>query len=289
MTPRRSSRPSSTSWSATCFDVSGWSRERIRSPPSTSVTRTPNRTKTCAISTPTTPPPRITRLDGSSRVEVASRLVQYGTSSTPGMGGTNGADPAATMTLAARSVSHVALGPAHLDRAGADDARLPSDHPGPGRLHAPDVTAVVGIVDPLSRDHPVASRGGMRPVVVGPAGALGGGVQQRLRRHARPERARAADQVALHEHGGRADRGRGEAGGFSRRTPTDHDDVLIHGSSFAGRHARRRDATPAERRRAAGAGVDATLGPWPLRPRDRCGSGPAKAAGCCWRPSSPRR
>ena len=101
----RRSRPSSTSWSATAFDVSGWSRDKILSPPSTSVTRTPNRTNTCAISTPTTPPPRITRLDGSSRVDVASRLVQYGTSSRPGIGGTNGDEPAATMTLAASKVS----------------------------------------------------------------------------------------------------------------------------------------------------------------------------------------
>ena len=137
----------------------------------------------------------------------------------------------------------VARGCPHLDRAGADDPRLAADHPGAGRLHAPDVAVIVRIVDHLSRDHPVTARGGTRPVVVRPAGALGRGVQQGLGRHARPERARAADQIPFHEHGGRADRGRGEAGGLSRGAPTDHDDVLVHGSPFVGRHARRRSSS----------------------------------------------
>lgn len=41
-----------------------------------SVTSTPNRRKSCASSTPTGPPPRTTRLEGSSLTVVASRLVQ---------------------------------------------------------------------------------------------------------------------------------------------------------------------------------------------------------------------
>ena len=44
-------------------------------------------------------------LDGSSRVDVASRLVQYDTSSMPGIGGTNGSEPAATITFDAASDS----------------------------------------------------------------------------------------------------------------------------------------------------------------------------------------
>ena len=54
------------------------------------------REKACPISTPTGPPPRISRRSGSSRAPIASRLVQTPVSSArPSIGGITGEDPVA--------------------------------------------------------------------------------------------------------------------------------------------------------------------------------------------------
>ena len=73
--------------------ASGSSSTTSRSATSTSVTRTPKSAITCASSHPIAPPPITTRDDGSSVSFTASRLVQYGVSARPGMGGAEGAVP----------------------------------------------------------------------------------------------------------------------------------------------------------------------------------------------------
>ncbi len=98
--------PSRSNASAISALDSGSSGPRIRSRPSTTVTRLPNRANICASSSPIAPPPSTTSDSGTVVVAIASRLVQYGVPSSPGIGGTTGADPVA-MTMPRRVVNVV--------------------------------------------------------------------------------------------------------------------------------------------------------------------------------------
>ena len=67
------------------------------------------------------------------------------------------------------------------------------------------------------------------------------GPEQRLRRHAGPVRALAADQLLLDHGGGQATRGRPPGHVLTNRATTDDDDVEVHGS-----HSRRGSRKPHE-------------------------------------------
>ena len=70
--------------------------------PSTSTASPPSRRTTCAISTPTGPPPRISRRRGTAVIPVASRFVHTPSSAdSPGIGGTIGSEPVATTMCSA--------------------------------------------------------------------------------------------------------------------------------------------------------------------------------------------
>ena len=96
--PRRTSTPSSRSDASTCSLANGSSRSISRSPRWISVTFEPSAPQACAISTPTTPPPRIASRGGTALAVVASRFVQGCASRRPGMSGTSAVEPVATTT-----------------------------------------------------------------------------------------------------------------------------------------------------------------------------------------------
>ena len=171
-----------------------------RRAPSISVTWLPSVWNACESSTPTTPPPRTTSRSGISLVVVASRFVHAPSiSSRPGIGGIFGAG--------ARRQEDGALGldllVADADAPLAGEPAVAADQLDPPVLEPRQLRVVVEVVDDL-----VAPRERRRDVEL--AGhRLGGardpldlrerlvGPQQRLRGHARPERALAADQPVL--------------------------------------------------------------------------------------------
>ena len=118
--PSITSTPFSRSDCSTSSDANGSSRAIRRSPRSISVTCEPNELYACAISTPTTPPPRIASRAGTSFAVVASRFVHGSASRSPSIGGISGELPVATTTaFRATSVSSPAT-----------TRRSPSSRPG---------------------------------------------------------------------------------------------------------------------------------------------------------------
>ena len=97
-TPVSTRMPSSAKTSASSAAASGSLAGTSRGPCCTTVTRTPNRANTCAISQPIGPPPTTTSEPGSSVSCTASRLVQYGVSASPSTGGTAGRVPGLSTT-----------------------------------------------------------------------------------------------------------------------------------------------------------------------------------------------
>ena len=94
--------PSRRSTSASTALASGSSIASTRLMPSMIVTLTPKRANTCPSSSPIAPPPRMASVEGSRSTLTASRLVQKGTSRSPGIGGTAGEVPVAiTIALVA--------------------------------------------------------------------------------------------------------------------------------------------------------------------------------------------
>ena len=89
-TPVRTWTPSAANACSRRSAASGSSCRSSRSAASTIVTRTPNRAKTWANSQPIGPPPSTTTDAGSSVSATASRLVQYGVSASPSIGGALG-------------------------------------------------------------------------------------------------------------------------------------------------------------------------------------------------------
>src|SRR4029453_1356197 len=74
---------------------------------------------------------------------------------------------------------------------------------GPGLLEPLDMPAVVGRLAVLAAGYPVAEVGRAAPRVIAAQRVDPGRVQQRLRRHARPERARSTDELAFdNQHAG---------------------------------------------------------------------------------------
>ena len=98
LTPTRTSTPRSWRDVRTSSPANGSSFEINRSAASMMVTCDPSVLQACAISTPTTPPPRMARRAGTCFAVVASRLVHGRASRRPSIGGTAAPVPAATTT-----------------------------------------------------------------------------------------------------------------------------------------------------------------------------------------------
>ncbi len=96
--PLRTSTPRSRRASSTSSAANGSSFASRRSAASISVICDPRLRQACAISTPTTPPPRIVRRSGTCLAVVASRLVQGLALARPSIGGMMGPLPVATTT-----------------------------------------------------------------------------------------------------------------------------------------------------------------------------------------------
>ena len=90
--------PSCANTSATSALASGSSGARMRSATSRTVTRTPKRDSACAISAPIAPPPMTISEPGTDSMRTMSRLVQYGVSASPSIGGAAGAVPGLSTT-----------------------------------------------------------------------------------------------------------------------------------------------------------------------------------------------
>ena len=168
-------------------------RARARRP-STSATSPPRRRTACAISTPTGPPPRMSRRRGTAFMPVASRLVQTPSSSRrPGMGGMNGSAPLASTTWSA-----VWRDAVDLDDAGAGEPAAAAEQVD-AAVGQPALLPGVGVV----RDHEVTPGQRRFDVDLGGRRRLARGVdrlarpQQGLRRDAGPVGALAAHQLAL--------------------------------------------------------------------------------------------
>ena len=199
LVPSSTSTPFSRSDCSTSSLANGSSRGISRSPRSISVTSEPSELYACAISTPTTPPPRIASRSGISFAVVASRLVHGFASRRPSIGGISGALPVATTTARrATSVSSPTR-----TRALAVEAAGAAHHRHAALLEPRHHVRVVEPVDDLvaALQHGVhVEVAGHRLAHARDAAHLGeqlAGAQHRLRRHARVERALAADQVRL--------------------------------------------------------------------------------------------
>ena len=162
------------------------------------VTCDPIRAKNCASSEPTGPLPITARLSGTSCVEVASRFVQYSTSSRP-------VDRRDRRPRAGGDDEPVVLEllPVHFDDAGPRD---PSLHRGRTRTAVPRATRAAPCRPSRSSPGRATTR---RPPARGRSRLHSGraierrrelrAAQHRLRRHARVVRALAADEPALDE------------------------------------------------------------------------------------------
>ena len=113
----------------------------------------------------------------------------------------------------------------HDHLSGANEPGTAADRHDADGLVGLDMTRVVGVVAALAHDHVVAARGCLLPRVVAAAGANLCRVQQRLRWHAAPERARAAEEIALDERDRRAARSRVAGRSLARSARADHDEV----------------------------------------------------------------
>ena len=105
---------------------------RIRSPTSSTVTRTPNRASAWASSAPIGPPPMTTSEPGTDSIRRTSRLVQYGVSASPSIGGAR-RRRAGVEHDAARRLEGLAV---HLDRARPGEPAVAAHEPAPRRPRA---------------------------------------------------------------------------------------------------------------------------------------------------------
>ena len=233
----RTSTPASRSAASTSAEANGSSRTITRGAPSSTTTLVPSDAHACPSSTPTTPPPRTTRLSGGSVAVVASRFPHGRASARPGIGGTTGPLPVATMTaVRASSVSS----PTRI-RLSPSKPAVPADQHDAALLQPGQLGGVVEPVNDLVA--PRQHRGGVETVHAQPRHTAGLGEQlarpqQRLRGHARVVGALAADQVLLDDRD--LEPGRAEPAGsdLAGRAGADHDDVeapLGHASSLADR------------------------------------------------------
>ena len=166
----------------------------------------PSEPYACDISTPTTPPPRITIESGISLAVVASRLVHASSIwSRPSIGGIAGSVPPARKTaLRASSSSVPPSWSSTVTRPLAGHPPAAAHERDPAVLEPRQLRGVVEVVDDLvaAGEHAPATSSspvdGLRrardPAHLGERLV---GPQQRLRGHARPERALAADEPVL--------------------------------------------------------------------------------------------
>ena len=131
------------------------------------MTRTPNSAITCASSHPIAPPPITTSDDGSSVSCTASRLVQYGVSARPGIGGAAGAVPVLITIpfVAVYVVPPTSTRPSPASTpAAADERRAGVLEP----LHRDRVVPVVGglVADPRRDRRPVGADRATMPAIV---------------------------------------------------------------------------------------------------------------------------
>ena len=198
-TPTRTSTPSSPSTRVISSETSGSSLVRIRSAVSSRVTRTPNRTKTWESSQPIGPAPTTAIDSGRSVTFTTSRLVQYGVSASPSIGGAPGAVPVAEQHALGGGVR----GAVDLDLRAAGESRLAVQHRGAGLLQPLDRGRVVPVVG--AAGDPGGHRGPVGVDVAVPRDARGlqgggdrrGAAQHDLAGDAAVERALAADEVLV--------------------------------------------------------------------------------------------
>src|SRR5438132_141497 len=126
--------------------------------------------------------------------------------------------------VARLDIARIAVG-ANDDPPRPRDLRVAADRHGPRGLVPLDVSGVIGIVAALADDHVVAPRRCSLPGIVTAAGADLRRVQQRLRWHAAPEGARAAEEIALDERDRCATGARVTRRGFARGAGADNREV----------------------------------------------------------------
>ena len=143
----RTSTPPSRRADSTSALANGSSRSISRGPRWTSVTREPSDDQACAISTPTTPPPRTNSLAGTRFAVVASMFVQGFASARPSTSGIVAELPVAT-TTALRATS--AYEP-------TTTRRSPSSRPCP-RTRATPRSSSQGSIEESSRSWTTSSR-----------------------------------------------------------------------------------------------------------------------------------
>ncbi len=163
--------PSRANTSATSALDSGSSGARSRSATSSTVTRTPNREKACAISAPIAPPPITISEAGRSASRTASRFVQYGVPARPSIGGADGSVPVFSTTP--RLAMYVVPSDLHGPRAGEPGRTA---HERDARVHEPvdgHLVVPVGgglVADPDVHRRPVRRHRARRPPGPRPAG-----------------------------------------------------------------------------------------------------------------------
>ncbi len=113
--------PSAANARASSSPASGSSAGTSRSARCTTVTAAPKRENTWASSQPTGPPPSTISEPGTSSTATASRLVQYGVSASPSIGGTAGSVPVFSTIAPARPEHPVTV------RCGHRDLAVPGD------------------------------------------------------------------------------------------------------------------------------------------------------------------
>ena len=223
--PRRISTPRPLSDSRTWSLANGSSRSIRRGPRWTSVTFDPSAPQACAISAPTTPPPRIPRRGGTSCAVVALRFVHGCASRRPGMSGIVAVEPVAT-TTARRAVSgscpstSTCSFPVMRARPRTSVTWRFSSH-GSWLL-----SSRLWITSSRRASTASASIGpATRPGTRATSFASSTGPEQRLRGHARVVRAVASDEPLLDDRHGHAVLAEPAGRHLTGRAGTDHHDV----------------------------------------------------------------
>ena len=115
---------------------------------------------------------------------------------------------------------------ADADASRAVERGRPADDGRAGPLEALHVARVVGRIGPLAVDHVVAEVRRLRPRVVAATVVDRGSVEERLRGHARPERARAAEEAAVDDRHRCVSRARVVGSRLAGRAGADDDEVV---------------------------------------------------------------
>jgi len=173
------------------------------------------------------------RLRGRSRVDVPWRLVQAFDLGQAGQVGHARLRADRDDDRIGLELSGTAIG-LDLEASGCDEVRAAANDRCTGVLQRLDVPGVVRPIGVLAIDHVIAEVAGLRPGEIASRVMNCRGVQQRLRGHARPERARAAEQLAVDDRDA-GSLGPGVVrGGFAGCAGPDDDDlIVVHGGHDA--------------------------------------------------------